>query len=287
MLQSALIALDGSAASEVATQMAIRFANTRKGESRHGGAGPLLLTGIAVLDRPTITKPQATPVGGGAYKKERDETLLAEADQKIEAILRHFESVCEAAGMKYATVRAEGLPHEVIAAASHVHDVIVIGQDTNFHFQTGTDRCETFKQTLQNHPCPMIVTPNELPQGNGILVAYDGSLAASRALHMFVLMEPNVDGLDFHVVSIHKSEQQAENNCSEAVELLRRHAIDARPHPVASGANPTRILIDTAERLSTRMVVMGAFGHQGLRTVFFGSTTREMLDQCLFPLFIY
>lgn len=283
MIQSALIALDGSAASEVATLMAIRFAKN----TRHQGDGPLLLTGIAILDRPTITKPQATPVGGGGFKKERDEALLAEADQKIDAILRHFESVCEAAGMKYATVRAEGLPHEVIAAASHVHDVIVIGQDTNFHFQTGTDRCETFKQTLQNHPCPMIVTPNEMPQGNSILVAYDGSLAAARALHLFVLMEPNLDGLDVHVVSIHKSAQQAENDCSEAVELLRRHSIDARPHPVASGANPTQILVDTAQRLKPRMVVMGAFGHKGLRTVFFGSTTREMLDQCLFPLFIY
>jgi nucleotide-binding universal stress UspA family protein len=239
------------------------------------------------LDRPTITKPQATPVGGGAFKKERDEALLAEADRRIQEILQSFESTCEQAGVSHTTVRAEGLPYEAIASASHVHDMIFIGRDTNFQFQTSTDPCETFKRLLRDHPCPVIVTPSDVPEGNGVVIVYDGRRAASRVLHTFALAEPNLEGLDVYVVSVDRSAQQAADYCSEAVQLLRRHAIDARAHPVTAAASPTRLLIDTAGQLGARLVVMGAFGRKGLRTVFFGSTTRQMLDRCLFPLFLY
>ena len=287
MIRSALIALDGSPASEVATGIAIRFVKKRESGSRREGAGPLLLTGIAVLDRPTITKPQATSVGGGTFKKQRDDALLADASQKIRQILDDFKSACEAAGVDYTTVRAEGLPYEAIASASHVHDLVVIGRDTNFHFQTSDDRCETFKRLLRDHPCPVVVTPNAFAEGNDVVIAYDGSRAASRALHTFALTEPNLEDVTCHVVSVDRSQDQTENWCSEAVELLKRHSIDACAHPVISTANPTRILIDTCGELNAGLVVMGAFGRKGLRSVFFGSTTHEMLDKCLFPLFVY
>lgn len=81
MIRSALVALDGSAASKTAVEMATRSVQT---QSRSGPEGTIAtrLTGIAVLDRPTITKRQATPVGGGAYKKERG---VAGADRRNDA----------------------------------------------------------------------------------------------------------------------------------------------------------------------------------------------------------
>ena len=285
MIRAAIIALDGSAASRVATPLVIDFVKQRSGQ--RDGATSALLTGIAVLDRPTITKPQATPVGGGGLKRERDEALLSEADERTREILSEFTSACAAAGVNHETVRAEGLPHEAIAAAGRTNDLVFIGRNTNFHFQTSDDPCETFKQLLRDNPCPVVVTPDEVPQGNGVVVAYDGSRAASRALHTFALLEPNLEGLDVHVVSVDRSQQKAENSCRVAVAFLRRHAVDAQAHPISSGGKPTQVLIETADRLGARLVVMGAYGHQGLRTVFFGSTTRQMLDQCRFPLFVY
>ena len=87
MIRSVLVALDGSKASEVATALAIQFVRRKRADSV--GRAPLL-TGIAVVDRPTITKPQASPVGGGAFKKERNAKLLSEAEGKTQKILDGF-----------------------------------------------------------------------------------------------------------------------------------------------------------------------------------------------------
>ena len=283
-MRSMLVALDGSAASEVATRMALQFI----ADKRANLAGPApLLTGIAVIDRPTITKPQATPAGGGAFKRERDEALLAGAEETTQAILGDFQSACKESGVDHRTLRPEGQPYEAIAKAGHLHDMIVIGRDTNFHFQTSDDPCETFKLLVRDHPCPIVVTPRMAPEGSHVLIAYDGSSAASRALHAFALMNLNLTGLEVNIVSVGEDKNTIEENCSQASEYLRRHGVAARTHAVVSGGNITTVLMDLANQIGTRILVMGAYGNRGLRTVFFGSTTRELIERCPYPIFVY
>ncbi|MGI9457189.1 MAG: universal stress protein [Aeoliella sp.] len=284
MIRSVLVALDGSKASEVATEMAIRFVEQKRAD--RADTAPLL-TGIAVLDRPTITKPQATPVGGGALKKERDAALLAEAEAKTQKILDVFQNACEKFHIEHATVRPVGLPYEAIAYEGHLHDLIVIGRDTNFHFQTSDDPCETFKSLVRDHPCPIVVTPNEVPHGNVVLVAYDGSRAAARALHTFALMNLNLEGLEVHVVRVDNDLKRSEELCSEAAEYLRRRGIESQTHAEVTSGKITPALVELAGRQGTRVMVMGAYGHTGLRILFFGSTTRELVERCPFPIFVY
>ena len=285
MIRNALVALDGSRASQVATQMAI--SHVKQADPSAPGGPPISLTGLAVLDAPTITKPEPTPVGAGSFKKERDEALLAAADHKTLEILDEFAAACRAAGVECATQRLEGLPFDAITAAGRVHDLIVIGRETNFHFQTSDDPCETFKLLVRDHPCPLIITPNEYPTGKAVIIAYDGSRAASRALHLFGLTEPDLEEMDVHVVTVDDDPADAQANCAEAVAFLRGHDVHAHSHPIASNESPTETLIETADKLGARLIVMGAFGHRGWSTVFFGSTTRHMLDECRYPLFVY
>ncbi len=277
MIRSALLALDGSSASKTATELTIQLVKRQARETPEG-IFHIQLTGIAVLDKPTITKREAVPVGGGAWKKQRDETRLAEADQKTLQILDEFQASCEEAGIDHDVIRAVGLPYEEIASASHVHDLISIGRDTNFQFQTREDSCETVKRLLRDHPCPVVVTPPEAPEGNSLVIAYDGSRASSRAAHMFALMDFNLSQVDVHVVSVNRSKEQAQVYCDEVKDLLNRHNISAQSHPVASSSRAAQGLIDKANELKARAIVMGAFGRTGLQAAFLGSATRTMLQ---------
>jgi nucleotide-binding universal stress UspA family protein len=285
MIRTALIALDGSAASRVATETAIAYVKRRAAGPESTAA--VSLTGLAVLDRPTITKPQATPPGAGAFKRERNEAMLAAADSTTREILSDFEAACSAAGIAHTTLRAEGLPSEAIASAGHAHDLIVIGRSTNFQFQTSDDPCETFRRLVRDHPCPVVVTPDALPQGNAAVIAYDGSRAAARALHTCVHMGLNFRDMQSHVVSIDRDQKKADAWSSEAAEFLHRHDVEPQVQSVASADSPTSILTEMAGRFGARLVVMGAFGRKGLQAAFFGSTTRSMLDHCQVPLFMY
>ncbi len=280
MIRSLLIALDGSAASQVATEFAIQSINERK---EQGQEILPLLTGMAVVDKQTITQPQGVPIGGAAFKGKRDEALLAKANTKARTILENFKSACEEAQIEHDLLQAEGQPYEAIASASQVHDAIFIGRDTNFQFQTD-DPCETVKRLIRDHPRPVIVTPKTMPEGTNVVVAYDGSRAASRALFTFAMTKPV---RPVHVVSVDRNQARAEKHAAEAVEFLRRHDIQAQSHAITTSGSPTQPILDSAGQLATRLVVMGAYGHQGLQTWFFGSTTRTLLDKCLFPLFVY
>ena len=77
MLRSILLALDGSPYSDAATTLALEWATKFD-------AG---LVAVGVLDKEGITKPQALPIGASAYKKERDEALLADADARVRRVL--------------------------------------------------------------------------------------------------------------------------------------------------------------------------------------------------------
>jgi nucleotide-binding universal stress UspA family protein len=286
MIKSALLALDGSSASRVAQDMAIQFV-----KYHHTGSEivttPISLTGIAVLDRPTIEALQPTPLGAGSFKAQRDEALIADANQRIAEFLHDFESACQAAGVAYEVVRTEGIPYQQIEDASRQHDLILIGKNTNFHFETTDETGETVKRLLQHNPRPVIVTSDDLPQGNNVLIAYDGSLQSARALQMWTLLGLGRKETILHVISIDPVLERAQRLCDEAAGFLRRHGKSPETHAINSQEHPTGILLAQAKALGVRMVVMGAFGHTGLRERFFGSATQKMLKQSPVPMFIY
>lgn len=285
MIRSALLALDATEASATAREKAIGFC--RYVGARSDGPGcPIHLTGVAVVDRPDIERPEIAPIGGGAFKADRDETLLQEAREKVARILDDFEAHCREAGVPCSTIRSEGYPHEQIERAACQHDVILIGRDTNFHFQTRDQTCDTLLRLVRDHPRPIIVTPERDLGGRSIVIAYDGSLQASRALHVWILLGLRRKETEVHVISIHRDEAEAQRLCDEAAALLNHHDIPVTAHPIVSKEKVVSVLNERLPDLEPRMIVMGAFGTSGLRARFFGSTTLAMIADCPYPLFL-
>ncbi len=284
MLRSALLALDTTKASATALKYAIRFCQRQ--EERHGQ--PVKLYGVAVVDRPTIEKPQAEPIGGLAFKKKRDEKLLEEARKKSIKILDNFEKQCEANDISFSAIHREGLPHEKIELASHCHDLIIVGKDTDFHSETGRKPGETVKHLVRDHPRPVIVFPDKDPVGNSILIAYGGSIQSSHALHMWALLDIRREDMNIHIVTVNNRLKQAEEIAAEATALLKHRDIDAIAHPVeAKKSDVFKVLQEKIDELEPQMTVMGAFGHGGVKTKFFGTVTQKMLKSCPTPLFLY
>ena len=178
MIAKIVVAIDGTPASRVAQDLAIAIAK------RQGAA----LTGVGVVDRPWATAPRAVPIGGGAYKAHRDQVVLEQLRQEVEAILRAFGEACRRADVPFATVETEGVPAKAIESEAEGSDLIVIGKDTNFHFEAEPDMTETVARLIRENARPVLVTSAGQPSGDKVLVCYDGSVQASRAMHMFVLL---------------------------------------------------------------------------------------------------
>lgn len=285
MIRSALLALDATEASAIAQEKAISFCQY-VGSRSDGSDCPIQLTGVAVVDRPEIERREPAPIGAGAFKIDRDETLLKDAREKVAKILDDFEASCREAGVPCSTVRGEGHPYEQIERAACQHDLILIGRDTNFHFETREKSGDTLLRLVRDHPRPIIVTSGKDLGGRSIVIAYDGSLQASRALHVWILLGLLRKETEIHVMSINRDEAEAQRLCDEAMALLSHHCISAAAHPIASKAKVFSVLSQHLPPLEPRMIVMGAFGTGGLRARFFGSTTLAMIKDCPYPLFL-
>ena len=276
MLRSILVALDATQASSQAQQLAIEMARRLDCQ----------VTGLAILDRAHITQPTAVGIGGMAYKQHRDQVKLEEAKSFLQRLEKGFEQSCEAIGAAWQVIEAEGVPHKLIEQESGRHDLLVIGKDTDFHFDVDPSTAETVQRLLRDNPRPLLVCPEQASSEGTVLATYDGSVRASRALHMFVLLG-HARGRPVHVLSVAGDRRTAEARARYPTELFAKHGYQATPHGIGSHAEPADIVLAEAEALGATMIAMGASGHSPLHDFFLGSTTQRVLNACPCVLFVH
>lgn len=276
MLRSILVALDETPASTAAQEFAIEIARAQR----------CAITGLTVLDRAHITAPTAVGIGGMAYKEHRDQVKLEEAKAFLTRLEQGFQRSCEAIGARWQVIESEGVPHELIEQESARHDLLVIGKDTDFHSDEDPSIAETVQMLLRENSRPIIVCPDSAPTDGSVQVAHDGSVRASRAIHMLALLGFARDR-PIHVLSIHQGQRQAEEWARLAADLLIKHEHDVTVHGVVSEAHPADIILAQGDALGATLIAMGAYGQSAWRDFFLGSTTKRLLSACPCPLFVH
>jgi nucleotide-binding universal stress UspA family protein len=276
MLKSILLGLDGSAWGASAVELGIRWA--RRFDA--------LLVGLGVIDEPAIRGPEAVPLGGMYYKHHRDDVRMHQAQVAVEQFLERFALRCSEAGVAAKLLEEVGAPWEQILVQSQRYDVILLGQQTWFHFETQRSPCETLHKVLQNSPRPVVTVPERLGDEGGVLIAYDGSLQAARTLQAFQASGLH-QGRDVHLVSVGEDHVEAAGHADRAAEFLRFHDIPATVHPLASLAPPAEVILEQVRERAAGLLVLGAYGRSALREFFLGSVTRSVLKEARVPLFLY
>jgi nucleotide-binding universal stress UspA family protein len=274
VLRSILVALDETEASSQAQKLAIEMAKRMDCQ----------ITGLAILDRAHITAPTPVGIGGMAYKQHRDQVKLEEAKSILQRLEKAFEQSCEATGAAWQVIEAEGVPHKLIEQESGRHDLLVIGRDTDFHFDEDPTP-DMVQRLLRENPSPLLVCPEQGSYDGTIVAAYDGSVRSSRALHVLVLLE-FARGRPVHVLSVAPDREVAEARARYLTELFAKHGYEATAHGIGSREDPADIVLAETEALGATLIAMGASGHNPLRDLFLGSTTQRVLNSCSCVLFM-
>jgi nucleotide-binding universal stress UspA family protein len=283
MLRSILVGLDGSDYSKSAIDAGIYLA-------RKTGA---LLVGLGVVDEPTIREAEPRLVGAGVPYAEPVlyRERIASARREVELFLGQFSRRCSEAEVAFKVLEDVGTPHEQIELQAQRYDLILMGQQTRFHFETQEGYDDTVHRVLKNSPRPVITVPARLKMnpdepGHTVLVAYDGSLQSARALHAF--QTSGIAGvLPTIVVTASPEQGQAARTAERAIDYLRFHEIKAEAEPVTSQDAPARVLLASAKKHKSVLIVMGGYGQPILREFFLGSVTRTVLAGSPVPLFLY
>jgi nucleotide-binding universal stress UspA family protein len=282
MLASILIGLDSSYHNDERFDVVV-------GWGKRFGA---TLVGLATIDEPGVraTEP-ASPVGGtpgvDPVLYRGYEGRLAELNRQADLVLERFATHCARAGLRHLELKASGAPHELIEREAQSCDVILLARGARFRFQAReAEADDTIKRVLKNAPRPLLITPEgEFPPGP-VVVAYDGSLQAARALAAF--QATGLGATDrVHVVTMDSNTLDANRHADRAIKFLDYHKIEAIAHLLPSSPDPAHTILEHVRRLGAGMLVMGAYGQPVLREFFVGSVTRRMLKDCPIPVFCY
>ncbi len=276
MIRAILIGLDGSAYSDAALELAIAWARRFD----------CMLVGVAIVDEPTIRGHEPIRAVAGHFRTAYED-LIEDAERIVEGRLEKFAVRAKAASVRYKALEDFGLPCQEILRESERYDLIMLGQQTYFHCMTKLHESDTLDHILRHATRPVVAVPETIEPGKRILVAYDGSQEAARAVYAFASTGLHRLG-DIVVVSVDsESEKKAADTAERAADFLALHEIKAAVRPEISVLPPGRVVLDLAKQLEAQFIVMGAKGKSRFWEKLFGSVTERALDESTVPLFMF
>ena len=275
MLRTLLVGFDATSDSEPACELALRWA------SRFGA----LVAGCAVVDEPGARVSEAALIGEGFYGPA-DAALVDGLRVSARETLDRFRRRCQEVGVRYQLLLDAGVPHVQLAAESHRFDLLLLGRHTHFEFGHRKADDATLARVVVESPRP-IVSVARVPENESdgpVLIAYDGSVRASRALSDLVASGLG-SGRELHVISVDRDPDVAARFSQRALDFLAHHDLPASAHPLDGSYPPKEAILGAIDQLGVALLVIGAYGHKPLHGLLLGSTTRTLLEQTDIPVF--
>ena len=133
---------------------------------------------------------------------------------------------------------------------------------------------------------PVLVTARKFMPVQRVLLAYDGSASAVKALD-YLLAGSVLENASFSLVTV-AEDREAEQYASSLREAEGRlNAAGIHADCQLLGGEPEDAIAAYVEEQGIDLLVIGAYGHSRLRHFFIGSTTSEMMRRCKIPVLCF
>lgn len=221
-----------------------------------------------------------TPVSWESRSADEIEREDTERRQRLGALVDTIAAKARAAGVEVSSQSDWAHPFGLIPFVgdqARLHDLIIAGAD-----QTSLlSERKVAEHVLFDAGRPVVVVPANLAapfSGKRILVAWDHTRAAARALHDALPFLRRADEVVLTAIGGEKRFQTHPDPATIETALARK-GLKARFEQVELGNRTIgQALQDQAAAHGADLLVMGAFGHSRLRDFILGGATREILD---------
>lgn len=200
---------------------------------------------------------------------------------------RSFTEWAQSQGVRQAYWQvALGDPRDVLDAAGNTSDLLVLERQD----EAGELLTLLHGVLLSGHTCIVVPpTPYVTSRFERIVIAWDGSPAATRALHAAI---PLLHGAG-EVVLLCAEMKPEESGATQVWPAfdpqlhLRNHGVESRREILAAGGEQAAYaLLATASRHRADLLVIGAHGKPHRSESHLGDTTHVILQQAQMPLFM-
>ena len=279
MIRSLLVCTDGSSYGDVACEYAMDLSARLRAQ----------LSALHVIDARLLEGPLMADLSNwigaqpyGAQVPQFRELL----NRKGETILEAFTQKCAARNLSPNTLLSNGHPVHVILDEEAKTELLILGQKGEHAGWAEHLMGSTVERIVRQSLRPCLVTPAHFRPITKMIVAFDGSGHAAKALHEGIELAQELK-VALSLVTVADSETpeaSAEQILKDGLNLVKAHAFEAES-AVVKGKTAVAIL-DHARRQNGDLIVMGAFGHSRIREMILGSTTAQVVASAGLPVLL-
>lgn len=213
-------------------------------------------------------------------EQQRSKLRLQQGKQLLQAAR---ERVMQAGVLDPITNQRHGSLVESLIELENAIRVLVIGVRGKEHDKQPDKIGAKLESIIRSLHKPILVVNAEFKAPERIMLAYDGSPAAEKALDM-VANSPLYKGLVCHLVCVSQDEGKGQLLDIAANKLQLAGGIEVIAKKLVG--KPEQVLCEYQDQKAIDLTVMGAFGHTRMHDWLLGSFTVKMLSQSHKPLLL-
>ncbi len=217
-----------------------------------------------------------------SWHSDLSDGIISPTKPTVEYLIHNFKEICTRNSVKFSFENEIGMPSNRITSLSNYYDIVVTGIKSDFGLVKKNNRNSFLQKILLGSATSILAVPDYFREIHNVIVAYDGSISASRALQRFAHIA-NFSDLNIIIVTSSKDSAWAEDNTKRAKEYLMSYgALN-----VLTDYTQIEIVkvLQSSYFESSDLIVLGAHS-QSIKDIFIGSITKRLILEANRPLLI-
>jgi nucleotide-binding universal stress UspA family protein len=210
-----------------------------------------------------------------------DETRSKQAREKGRIFLNGLRERAIEAGVSTPDVRQRhGELEETIFEQESGVRLFVLGRRGESADASKRDLGRNVERIVRRLHKPVLTVTEDFTEPKKIMLAFDGGIVTRRGVEM-VAESPLFRGLPIHLLMSGKQSVEAEKQLEWAKTTLETAGFETHTHLVPGDAED--VIGKKIKELDIDLLIMGAYTHSPIRSLFFGSKTSDLLRSSTIP----
>jgi nucleotide-binding universal stress UspA family protein len=200
---------------------------------------------------------------------------------KGKAVLKEMEEYVKSQGIENcSTLQKHGTLYETLDELSSDLRIAIIGLKGESNSNIGSH----IEELLRTLNIPVLLVNKEFTPIDSILMAYDGSEYANKAIKI-AKQNPIFPNVKRHIINVNKDTNISNKLLGEAKQMFANANIDVETKSLSGDS--FEALLSYQKENNIDIIAMGAYSHNRFRSAIFGSFTTKMLLNSKVPLLLF
>ncbi|MFQ5825244.1 MAG: universal stress protein [bacterium] len=276
MIKSILLSVDGSIYTDAVVTHGIQLAKAFESRLK-----VLSIVDIRILEWAVVMGTDGfVPIIPSTVYQEESKKML---ESKAEAVLKKCSNILNKEQLDFETEKIQGSPVDIICEESYLVDLLIMGARGEFAKWESKLVGATLEAVVRQCKKPILIATKNFKKISKILVAYDGSDNANKALQLAGFFATKLKA-PIALLNVNDNEQLRNKFLHEANSYLEPYEISTEL--IGISGSPEKEIVKVAEENDCDLIIMGSFGHSRIRGAILGSTTEQVMRNSKIPVLL-